>query len=430
VTTAVVALSVLVSLTGPAHAGARHPRGIRVPSAFFGMHDGSTAAYRHLHIGSVRLWDAGVSWRDIETSPGVFDWSRLDALVHAAQLHDAQVTLVLGMTPSFYSATSTLPPTTLSHYADYARAVMTRYRSFSGSRGIDAYQVWNEANVSTFWTGTAGQLGQLTRILDHVRDQVDPSATVVAPSFAVRLRSQLAWMSRYESQRVGRVPVWRHFDVNAPSLYPKAIYAGRRIGAPEDGMRLLTRVRHRLARAGVPQGLPIWGSEMNYGVRGGPGQPEAATPISDERQVANVIRTYLLGAARGLDRVFWYRYDWGWVPALGGTLGNTLLTVPGHWDEVTPAGSAFNTVRGWLHGRLVDVDGRRPCARDRRGTYTCVVLSAHGRRTILWNPSRTVEVPFRGATYRQRAGAVGAPVTGAVTQVRVDYRPVMLRSPR
>jgi hypothetical protein len=393
------------------------------------MHDTSTRAYQYLHIGSVRLWDAGVTWNQLETSPGVFTWAQLDSLVRAAQRHHARVTLVLGMTPSFYGPSATLPPTSLSRYADYARTVMARYRSFSGSRGIDAYQVWNEGNVSTFWTGTPSQLGQLTQILDHVRDQVDPAATIVAPSFAVRLRSQLEWMSQYESQHVGRIPVWRYFDVNAPSLYPKAVY-GTRIGGPEDGMRLLTRVRHRLARAGVPAGLPIWASEINYGVRSGPDGPQAATPISNKRQVANVIRTYLLGAARGLARVFWYRYDWGWVPSIEGTLGNTLLARPGHWDQVTPAGRALNTVRRWLHGRLVPANGRRPCARDRWDTYTCVVIYPGGKRTILWNPSRTVAVAFRGATYRQRAGAVGAAVTRGVRQVRVNYRPVMLRSPR
>jgi hypothetical protein len=428
VVAAVASVAVLVWSTDASQAAIRRPRGIQVPPAFYGMHDVSMRAYRHLHLGSVRLWDAGVTWKDIETFPGVFDWARLDSLVHAAQQHHARVTLVMGMTPSFYGPSPTLPPTSLSHYADYARTVMTRYRSFSGSRGIDAYQVWNEGNVPTFWTGTPHQLGQLTRILDHVRDQVDPAATVVAPSFAVRLHSQLDWMSRYESQRVGRVPVWRHFDVNAPSLYPKARYGGR-IGEPEDGMRLLTRVRHRLARAGVPDGVPIWGSEINYGVRGGPGEPEAATPISDKRQVANVTRTYLLGAARGLARVFWYRYDWDRVPSIGGTLGNTLLAVPGHWDQVTPAGRSFNSVQRWLDGRLVRVAGRRPCARDQRGTYTCVVIYPGGKRTILWNPHRTVAVTFHGATYRQRAGAAGAPITRGLTQVRVNYEPVMLRSP-
>jgi hypothetical protein len=415
----VAALSLLGSPC--ASASTRHPTGIRVPRVFFGLHDGSLASYGHLTVGSVRLWDAGVSWRDVETAPGVYDWSRLDALVAAARRHGVEVTLVLAMTPSFYGPSSTSPPTDLARFADYVRAVMTRYRDVDGSRGIENYQVWNEGNVSTFWTGTPHQLAQLTRVVDEVRDQVDPHARVVAPSFAVRLPYEQRWMAEYEAQRLDGVPVWRYVDANAPSLYPKAVY-GHRIGGPEDAMRLLSQVRRRLADVGVPAGLPVWGSELNYGVESG---SRAATPISERRQVANVMRTYLLGAARGLARVFWYRYDWGYVPSLGGTLGNTLLTVPGSWDQVTPAGRALDTVQRWLHGRLVGVHRHRPCARDRRGTYTCVVRYAAGTRTIMWNPTRLVRVDVRGAAYRQTAGTPPHRV-GARTVVRVGYEPVML----
>ena len=98
---------------------------IHVPKVFFGMHDSSLQAYGRISFGSVRLWDAGVSWKDVETAPGVYDFGRLDALVGAAQDHGARVTLVLAMTPAFYSSSPTLPPTDLSHFADYVRAVMT-----------------------------------------------------------------------------------------------------------------------------------------------------------------------------------------------------------------------------------------------------------------------------------------------------------------
>ena len=46
-----------------------------------------------------------------------------------------EVTLVLAMTPSFYGPAPTLPPTDLTAYADYVRAVMTRYRDLNGAAG-------------------------------------------------------------------------------------------------------------------------------------------------------------------------------------------------------------------------------------------------------------------------------------------------------
>jgi hypothetical protein len=402
---------------------------VHVPRHYFGLHDGSMEAYRHLDFGALRLWDSHVTWRDIETSPGVYDWSRLDAYVQAAQRHHTQVTLVLAMTPSFYSPASSLPPTDRQHFYDYVRAVMSRYRSFNGRCGIAAYQVWNEGNVPYFWSSTPHQLALMTRAVWRIHQHVDPDATIVAPSFAVRLRSQRQWLSAYERQRVAGRPVRHYYDANALSLYPRARY-GSRTGGPEDAMRLLTMAKHRLALAGVPRSTPLWGTEVNYGLTG---EPSAATAISERRQVANVIRTYVLGAARGLTSMFWYRYDWNNLPASsgGGTLGNTLLSIPGSPDTITRAGAALRTTQRWLRGRLVGRDGRQPCGRGPRGTYTCVVRYAGGVRRIMWNPERPVRVRFpHGAVHLQRVDGRTTRVTPRRSTLRVSYLPVVVLSPR
>jgi hypothetical protein len=260
-----------------------------------------------------------------------------------------------------------------------------------------------------------------------VRNEVDPGATVVAPSFAVRLPGEQRWIRRYESQRVDGTPVWHLYDASAFSLYPMATY-GARPGGPEDAMRLLGTARGLLTHAGVPSSKPIWATEINYGLKSGaPGQLSAA-PISNRRQIANVLRTYLLGAARGLDRVFWYRYDWGRLPASqgGGTLGNTLLTVPGEWSRVTPAGAALATAEKWLGGRLVPGRARRPCAHDRRGTYTCLVRYVGGARTIMWNPDRKVTVRVDRALSRVNESGRATTLSGRAARLKVGYRPVMV----
>lgn len=411
------------SVTVPASAATHHA--VRLRPAFFGLHDASQLAYGRVAFGATRLWDDHVTWRDIETSPGHYDWSRLDSLVTGAQQHGVRVTLVLGMTPSFYAADRSLPPTTLAHFTDYVRAAMQRYRDFNGRRGIESYQVWNEGNVSTFWTGSPHQLAVLTRLVDQVRDQVDPGATVVAPSFATRLRGEREWISAYQGQQVDGLPVWRHYDVNALSLYPRASY-GRRTGGPEDVIRMLHQVRSRLHVAGVPGGVPIWATEINYGVRSGAPGTSAAEPISQRRQVANVLRTYLLGAARGLARVYWYRYDWGRMVD-GQTLGNTLLSDPDDWSRVSPAGRALHTVERWMRGRLVAERGHRwPCERGHRGTYTCTVRHGRHVRTILWNPRHTVRVHVRGVDSRENQRGRTTAMGGGSATVKVGYRPVML----
>jgi hypothetical protein len=82
-------------------------------------------------------------------------------------------------------------------------------------------------------------------------------------------------------------------------------------------------------------------------------------------------------------------------------------------------------VQRWLHGRLVRVDGRRPCAEDGDGTYTCVVSYAGGTRTILWNPTHQVSVDVRGAAY-QSADGVRTAIRTRVASVPVGFQPVLV----
>ena len=149
--------------------------------------------------------------------------------------------------------------------------------------------------------------------------------------------------------------------------------------------------------------------------------------------MAYVIRTYVLGAARGLSRMFWYRYDWGALsPAHGGgTWGNTLLSVPDSPALLTPAGAAVGTAESWLRGRLVVRQGHQPCHHSSLGTYTCVVGYAGGVRTILWNPQHPVRVPMpSGARTMQTAHGDTTRVATRTATLRVTYLPVMVASPR
>src|SRR6476646_9139273 len=63
----------------------------RVPAGFFGMTDHDPTSWPAQPVGAVRLWDTGVTWRDIERSNGVFDFTRLDAQVASARSHNARV---------------------------------------------------------------------------------------------------------------------------------------------------------------------------------------------------------------------------------------------------------------------------------------------------------------------------------------------------
>jgi hypothetical protein len=398
-----------------------------VRHTLFGMHEDSRASFTELHEGSVRLWDVGVQWRDVETHRDgkKYDWTRLDRIVGEAQAAHAEVTMVVAGTPRFYSRNPwNLRVRRIPAYKSFVKALMQRYRDFHGERGIAAYEVWNEANISTFWTGSVGTMARLTKAMYDVRNRFDKHASVIAPPMVTRLSYQLTWVSEYYHQRVDGRAVWRYVDAVALSMYPLPTY-GRRTGVPEDSMRQLHTVKRLLHRAKVPVAKPIWGTEINFGLQTGDLGGTRSVPITDARQAANVMRTYLLGAANGLKRVFWYRYFWPHLPT-GGNMANTQLTEPTDITSVTPAGRAYARAQEWMHGTLLGTKGHRPCPTDRHGTYRCVVEDASGKRYIYWNPFTSAKVTLPGGVHEAEGVLGGTSPVDPHSTLKVSFKPVMV----
>ncbi|MGA8246578.1 MAG: hypothetical protein WB797_06705 [Nocardioides sp.] len=423
-----------------AAAGHRKPKVIKVKvdPRMFGVHDMVRSSLTRAGTGSIRLWDSFTTWPDLQSGGPDTDFTRLDEIVRKAHANGTEVTLVLALTPAWAAASPDhTAPTDAPHLAAFkafVTDVMTHYKNFfgKGKRGIANYQVWNEANISTFWTGTPTQMAQLLKTTWQVRNKVDPGARVIAPSMVARLGYEQTWIKKFYALKVGGKPVWKYADALSFSLYPLDTYPSgskTRPGIPEDAIALLHTVQGLLAKDKVPSSIPKWDSEVNYGLRAGALGGTAASPISNGRQVAYVMRTYLLNVAAGLQRVYWYAYDMGLL-ASGGTLGNTLLTDPAHRTDgiLTPAGKAFTRVQSWMRGTLVGTSSKRPCAADRRGTYTCVVQYAKGKGRIYWNPNRTVKVTLvKSAKKRVDEYGHAGSVRGG-KRIKVGYAPVLVRS--
>lgn len=409
-----VALGVSLVLTGSllpadtADAVAPH----RINSRLFGASDrspgGSTASgFPHGPVGSLRLWDSRVSWRDLETSPGVFSFGYLDSLVATARAHHAKPMLVLGQTPRFHAShpgwvgsygagAPTMP--NLGAWKRYVATVAARYGST-----VD-YQVWNEPNVTGYWRGSPAQMATLTRTAHGVIDAWAPRATLVAPSFPVRLAAQRSWVSRYYARKTGGHRVASYVDAIALNLYPPAS------GAPETSMSLLRDMRRILTARGVHK--PIWNTEVNYGLTGKGGN---ARNISHRRQAANVTRTYVLNAANGIRRVYWYAWD------LQG-LGNTDLTARND-ATLTKAGAAYRVVSTWLVGSRMS-----GCSVSSTGLYTCTTRYSGGVKRIYWDPSGKSTVRAVGSsTYTEGMLGTRRALHGG-ERFSVGYAPILVRS--
>lgn len=387
------------------------PRGRRITSTFFGMHDGRIAQgiAPDAPVGAFRLWDDGTSWRDLEKSPGSFDWTPLDTAVSTAHRVHARPLLVLGQTPTFYASqphqaaaygpgAASMPQ--LDAWRRYVTAVAARYRA-----GID-YEIWNEPNVVGYWTGTPEQMARLTVVASRAIRTVAPGATIVSPSFVLRLPGQRSWFEKFWALQSRRTDLGGALTAVSVHLYPLAD------GLPEAEVPLVDAARSVLADHGVS--LPLWNTEINYGLQGGPPPP----PIPDTMQRAFLIRTYLLDAGLGIRRVYWYRWDIGHI-------ANTYLTRDDGTE--TPAGRSFDVVRSWLGGTRFARCG--PADAD-PAVWECAATKGQHLRTFWWKPrGPATHVTVGHATSWTNAD-------GAVTscphacRVPVGATPVMVVGPR
>ncbi len=396
---------------------------VRVDKRFFGVHDSDPVTWPAVASGSMRLWDAGVTWADLEPNQGDWRWDRLDAIVTAAQQRGVELTLVLGQTPGWADDPASLGVgpeymPRIQAWNDYVAAVVNRYRSWNGARGIAAYQVWNEANIVNYWAQNSQnnpqKMAMLTSAAYGVVKSLDPGALVLGPAFATRLSWQRTYLGTFYRARVNGLQVWKRMDAISLNLYPTDT------GTPESSMKLLKAARKQLAINQVPSSKPIWNTEINYGLAtGGSG---ASTAISTQKQAAYVLRTFLLNAANGVKRVHWYMWD---RPHIGNT---KLMADPA--GTPTLAGKSFALAQAWMVGGALKGASRSalPCSKDRAGTYTCVITYAGGVRRVYWNPTKRVKVTtVRTAKFKVGIYGTRTKIAGG-SRVKVDYRPVMVRS--
>lgn len=360
----------------------------QIPENMFGMHvplvacsqvpvvakipDCKVGSWPDVEIESIRLWDSYTTWRDIELRKGVYDWSALDAAVASAEKNDASVLLVLGPTPSWSATTikegdlkgpgSAAPPTYSEDFETYVAAVAERYRG-----RIGAYQIWNEANLKSFWRGTPEQMAELTKIAYDAIKSEDPDALVVAASTTTRAEGAFTvWFPRYlkELEALGW-PV----DVFSAHAYPPSTMS------PAQRVIYLRQVNKFLEEAYAPP-LPLWDTEVNYGLAGpGPEYPDVDLPGAT--QAAWLAQSYFDSLRTGVTRTYWFQ----WSPVSPNSLLG-VITWPG-----TKAAKTYQVIQGWLS------DANWGGCEELNGLVTCSVTNPTGDGVIVW--SQTGEQPWQ-----------------------------------
>ncbi len=369
-------------------------------AGYFGMHVGFVTPgtpWPAVQFGTWRLWDANVTWKDLEPEKGVWNFSKLDGFVALAQEHKVDIILPLALTPQWasqrpsepsnYTLGAAAPPANPQDWIDYVQAVTTRYKG-----RIAYYEMWNETNFTVTWTGTPEQLVNLQQAAYAVIKSNDPSSQLISAnidaSCGVPYLEKLLRLGYANSADI----IGYHFYVS-PSQ-------------PEAIAQLAFEVSSLLGHYGVNK--PIWNTETGWL------PPSKFT--SDDQAAAVVVRAMLVARSSGIERFLWYEWD--------NHCCVTLFMTEADNATPTRAALAYNNLQKWLVGNVLG-----PCSPDATQTWSCSLQFSDGRHgVILWHPfgrvNRTEKLSWTPATVEDMYGN-DTPASGAT--LAVEQYPVLLR---
>jgi polysaccharide biosynthesis protein PslG len=377
---AAVAAALVIPLTTTAQAApiknpSKNLENTVIDDSLFGLHvkDEQLGVWPTIKFGSLRLWDNGTAWANIETSRGVFDWTNLDNAVATANKNGmSDILMVLSGTPAWATNQRNplaLPapdasgvPANMADWDNWVRAVATRYKG-----QIKIYQPWNEANLTTFFTGTPAQMADMTKRAYDIVKSIDPSATIVAPSTGTRLGGPFkkfypAFLNQLKA-RDWPVDVW------AAHTYPASL------GNTNDRQELANKWIDFLKAAKAPN-LPLWDTENNYGL-GGPGPENPEQDIEGVKAANWTAITYLDALRLGFSRV--YMYQWGPYNDLWGI----------QYNDGAPGAQAMNTLQDWIVGTTYknckEKNRKVTCKFSTSTGINQIVYSETGRKTFKAN---------------------------------------------
>ena len=268
-----------------------------------------------------RLWDMGVAWKDVNPSRGVFDWTVLDRRVDL-YLRGVKPLLVLGLTPQWAAVDpaagderwgfgTASPPSNIADWNNYVSAVVNRY----GSR-IGGYELWNEANLPTFWQGSIEKLYEMAASASSIIKAANPAAIVLAPSTTTRLRTSsrkftTGFASQIPDGTKGPFDAWTIHSYPTGSAgvnledgtkNPRAA-ADKRV---DDILNWQNALVDAVGSDSPALDMDIYDTEVNYGLKGPGTEPGQNWSAGEATQLMNM--TYQDSQKLGINATFWYQY--------------------------------------------------------------------------------------------------------------------------
>lgn len=361
------------------------------------MTNNTLGIYAPFPVGGVRLWDTGTKWDEINTAPGVFNFTNVNNRLAEANTRGVDVIWTMGCVPDWTHALAAdkgpakpCQGSTAHSYAlpDDVKTGDNNWKNFITALVNDSllqpthikyYELNNEADL-TQYCGTPGGAGtpscntDPTYLVQMAQDaytlihSLDPSALVIgpAPSTACTNNCGVHFLPQYYA--AGGAP-WQ--DIVAFHAYTYGIPTGGQFSnVPEQMTNYVSQMRSLMAANGI-SGLPLWVTEGAWG--GGTNN----SGMTDDQKVAYIARDYLLLRIGGVARFYWYAYS-------NSTFG-TLFS----GGVLRPAGVAYSILESWLVG---STDLPANCSQDGASTWKCSITYHGNPAIIIWNPSNTPTV--------------------------------------
>jgi len=386
---------------------------------FFGMHihrADTVGMWPNVAFGSWRLWDSYVSWRDLEPQKDQWRFDALDRIVATAERHRLSVLLTLGMTPSWassrpeeacaYGNGCAAEPARLEDWENYVRTVVSRYRG-----RIEAYELWNEAHFTElespydaagkayFYSGSCAKMVEMGRIAYRVIKEIDPDAKLTSPSIHV----QGDW--------IRKLRLYLRLGGNA---YTDAVSFHFYASTPEDGLRSMSAVREAMKAYGLGD-KPLWNTEVGFVIRN-QAEPSTKAGASPHDAAGLIARSFLLNAAGGVDRLYWYAWDDG-IFGLAGTKGQTP----------SEAAIGYGAVQDWITGAVVSL-----CTRRSDAIWSCELKKGKESFRVVWSAYESIEWQspkgWRVTRYKPLLAKQPIPIADAGGKIPIGPLPALLES--
>jgi hypothetical protein len=367
----------------------------------------TTTKWPSIGFQSWRLWDASVAWPNLEPARDKWSFEKLDRYLAMARLTKVEVLLPLGLSPvwaaarpterSSYGPGNASEPALLTDWTKYVDTVARRYAG-----RIAAYEIWNEPNAASFFSGSTAEMVKLTCAAYRTIKAADPAAIVLSPA-ATYQEKGVQWLDEFLSLG-GDACV----DAVAFHFYTLAHEP------PEALIPLVGKVKAVMARRGVG-GLPLWNTEAGWYIANAHGPAKVKWKVLDRDEAAAfVARALILGKSLGLARFYWYAWD-------DGILG--LLEMED--ASLKPAALAYRTTAQWLQGV-----NTVKCDKLNVSVMSCELSDGSQIRHVVWSTGGeiTLVIPSTWGVMQQRDLIANESQLIGGASVRVRPQPTLLQS--